>query len=232
MGISGIYRIFNTDNGVTYIGGSVDIRVRWLTHLRNLRNGTHHSVKLQRAYNKYGVNCFEHEIIEVCDVGELILREQFYMDKHGSYTNGYNCTPIAGSTMLGRTHTDETKKKMSEASLGVKKTKEARKNMSIASKKRTEKGPIMIYSDERNKKISDALMGRKLSDEHRKKISENRKGVGFKSIVQYTKDGTFVKIWDSVTECSLVLGLDNSSVSKVLKGKLKTTGNYKFKYYE
>ena len=53
---SSIYSITNLINGKMYIGSTVNTNVRWLKHKRELLNGTHHSNKLQRAFNKYGVN--------------------------------------------------------------------------------------------------------------------------------------------------------------------------------
>lgn len=49
--VSGIYRI--NINNKCYIGSAVNIKHRWMRHKTQLTNQTHHSILLQRAYNKY-----------------------------------------------------------------------------------------------------------------------------------------------------------------------------------
>jgi 5-methylcytosine-specific restriction endonuclease McrA len=67
----------------------------------------------------------------------------------------------------GRTHSEETKKKMSEVRKGKPKSEETRKKMSESGKGRT-------HSEETRKKISEAL--KNPSEETRKKMSEANKG--------------------------------------------------------
>lgn len=47
-----IYHITNTVNNKRYIGQTINFQVRKNTHLRNLRDNKHYSLKLQRAWNK------------------------------------------------------------------------------------------------------------------------------------------------------------------------------------
>lgn len=94
----GIYSITNALNGARYVGSSVEIEKRWKQHKIQLVSDSHHSVKLQKAWNKYGRNAFKWEIIEVIDDptnSTLTEREQYWIDKYDSYHNGYNDTPIA-----------------------------------------------------------------------------------------------------------------------------------------
>lgn len=88
--ISGIYKITNKINNKPYIGSSNNIERRWRQHISLLNNNKHHSIKLQRAWNKYGQDNFEFEIIEECDVEKLLYLEQFYIDKYKAYFEGYN----------------------------------------------------------------------------------------------------------------------------------------------
>ena len=77
---SGIYQIRNLVNGKVYVGSAVNLQHRRREHRSDLRNGTHHSIKLQRAYNKYGESSFAFEILEyVEDRNQLIEREQYYI---------------------------------------------------------------------------------------------------------------------------------------------------------
>ena len=107
---SGIYEIFNTVNDKRYIGSSYDVAARLYEHRRLLRNFKHHSIALQRAWNKYGEGVFEFRLLEACNSSELITKEQEWMTKLGAH---YNMCPIAGSR-LGKKHTLETLRKLSE----------------------------------------------------------------------------------------------------------------------
>lgn len=45
--ITGVYKITNIINNKVYIGESLDIYERWKSHKEDLKNGNHHSYKLQ-----------------------------------------------------------------------------------------------------------------------------------------------------------------------------------------
>jgi len=111
---SGIYKIRNKINNKLYIGSSINIELRWIRHLRQLRANNHHSKALQNAYNLYKEENFEFSIIEsLNEDNSLLLREQFYLDLHQTYNpeNGYNICKIAGNSS-GRKPSEETKEKM------------------------------------------------------------------------------------------------------------------------
>ena len=89
-----IYHIINTVNNKRYIGQTINFQVRKNTHLRNLRDNKHHSLKLQRAWNKYGEENF---IIEAKEVTINNIQDLYYLEieeikKYDSYFNGYNMT--------------------------------------------------------------------------------------------------------------------------------------------
>jgi group I intron endonuclease len=89
--ISGVYRILCVPTGKVYIGSSKNIYSRFKGHRRELRRGTHHSSKLQRAWNKYGEISFDFNLLEKVDnINSLRDIEQLYIDKYVSYKNGFN----------------------------------------------------------------------------------------------------------------------------------------------
>jgi len=92
----GIYEIFNTNTNKRYIGSSKDIERRWEEHKRMLKNNKHHSIKIQRSYNKTkDKSIFVYNILEIVeDYYILHKREQFYIDKYDSFYNGYNCSMV------------------------------------------------------------------------------------------------------------------------------------------
>jgi group I intron endonuclease len=91
-----VYGIRCVENDKYYVGSSTKVKARISTHKRSLRNGVHHSRKLQRAWDKYGEENFVFEIFE-SDVEQSLLqeREQYWMDKKNSFEMGYNAYPFS-----------------------------------------------------------------------------------------------------------------------------------------
>lgn len=102
--MGGIYTIENTITLDCYIGSSINLRQRENRHFKDLREGKHHSIILQRAVNKYGIENFEFKVLEFCSNEELLSKEQKYMD---SMSPLYNICSTAGSP-LGVKHSPET----------------------------------------------------------------------------------------------------------------------------
>lgn len=112
--IIGVYKIENIINNKVYIGSSQDVKDRWNQHKRQLKKNEHHSILLQRSWNKNSEYDFKFSIIIECEVKDLLKNEQYWMDYYKSYnsSNGYNILPIAGST-VGREVSQETRLKIS-----------------------------------------------------------------------------------------------------------------------
>lgn len=75
-----IYRILNTQTNDFYVGSTRNFTRRKADHLHRLRRGKSTNTILQKAWNKYGSECFIFEILEEFQIGDLIEREQFYID--------------------------------------------------------------------------------------------------------------------------------------------------------
>lgn len=60
----------------------------------------------------------------------------------------------------------------------------------------------------------------------RRKISEKVS----KRVIQYTKDGMFIRAWKSATEASKTLGIDLPTISVSARDFNKTAGCYKWRY--
>lgn len=115
---SGIYYIKCLKNNKYYIGSAVNISYRITRHIKSLNNKKHHSVHLQRAWNKYGKDEFEFGVIEKFEYNDKILNlETFYIQKYRSSERryGFNIYKDARSR-LGFKHSDKTKKLISENS--------------------------------------------------------------------------------------------------------------------
>jgi|ETNvirenome_6_85_1030632.scaffolds.fasta_scaffold54657_2 hypothetical protein len=58
-----VYEIKNKITGKLYIGQSKSYPLRWVRHKNHLSRGVHRNLSLQSAYNKYGLDAFEFNII-------------------------------------------------------------------------------------------------------------------------------------------------------------------------
>lgn len=97
-----VYAIRCTASGKLYIGSTTKAKNRKAEHIRALRAGGHHSIKLQRAWNKYGEDSFCFETVESDIPYELLLdREQFWIDSYESFENGYNSRESATPCLFG-----------------------------------------------------------------------------------------------------------------------------------
>lgn len=93
-----IYFIVNKTNDKKYIGSTNNFFDRQYQHINSLRRRKHHSILLQRAWDKYGEENFEFVIIaSVVDKSKLIEIEQSFLDEFKTYDNhfGYNVCQIA-----------------------------------------------------------------------------------------------------------------------------------------
>lgn len=162
---SGIYAIINKVNNHRYIGSSQNIEFRWYEHKRELRKNKHHSIALQRAWNKYGENSFQFKILIRCNPNDLLDYEQRYLDKHPEYNIAlYSKAPMRGRKHKAGTFSNRKDLKGNQYALGYKHSEEEKKKISLA-------GIGRIFSKERREKISKALKGKKKSPEARKNIS-------------------------------------------------------------
>lgn len=113
-----IYKIRNVTNDKFYVGSTVDTRVRFQTHKRRLKKGTHQSPHLQAAWNKYGEDCFKFEVVEhVDDPAKLLEAEQVWLNAHAGKPYCYNWATDASAPMRGKKHTEEAKAKMTGVQL-------------------------------------------------------------------------------------------------------------------
>lgn len=104
-----IYKIKNLLNGDFYIGSTQNLVKRYYTHLYDMRKNRNTCVKLVRAVNKYGEENFSFEIIEKCNIDNILICEQHYLD---TLTPKYNISRKAGSN-LGIKRSEEVKLKKS-----------------------------------------------------------------------------------------------------------------------
>jgi len=114
-GKSGIYMLTNNLTGKIYIGQSIDISNRFKNYFNPSYLKRSRSILISRALIKYEYLNFSLTILEYCDKSNLLVREQYYLDKLNPQ---YNILKIAGS-YLNSKHTEDTKAKISKSLKGV-----------------------------------------------------------------------------------------------------------------
>lgn len=88
-----IYKITNNINKKVYIGKTYsDVEKRFKEHVRDSKRERCKNRPLYRAFNKYGVENFSHEVLGEYEEKELEDMEIYYIDQFNSYHNGYNAT--------------------------------------------------------------------------------------------------------------------------------------------
>ena len=116
-------------------------------------------------------------------------------------------------------------------------SEETRRKMSeIASRRMSGKNNPMYgnrHSEESRKKMSESQKGRtpwnkgkKLPQFSGENSSRSRK------IIQYSNDGTLIKIWNSTTEAGVALSISRTSITNCLTGRSNSAKNFIWKYKE
>lgn len=217
---AGIYAIINLRNNKFYIGSTNNLYVRKKGHFNDLKGNRHKNKHLQNAYNKDSDFFIMVEIETINYLDILRDREQFWLDELKCFDNkiGYNINKFADG-VTGYTHTLETREKLRKAHLGRKLPEEQKRNISKSGKGR-------IVSEETRKKISESNRRTKSSSNYKSKRNEKAT-----KVVQMDIDGNVIQVWDRIKEAATSLGVHSSNIVHCCKGIKKTTGGFKWAYY-
>lgn len=224
-----IYKITNTISGKHYIGETVQANPenRWKKHIHSLKT-TKGCPALKDAMKKYGVDKFKFEIIIICFDDDRYKYEKEYIKKFNSQVpNGYNILlgGEIGESRLGIKHTDEAKKKMSDAH---KRRNEANVNYIEKYKKEDTRTVAEKENDTKNKIKDSVLLYYKNGGitKHREAMI---KAVGRK-ISQYSKENIFIKEYNSTSEASRELNINHKNIERILYGRGKLAGGFIWRY--
>lgn len=222
-----IYAIINIINNKSYIGSAVNFNRRKNIHYHQLKKNIHHSIKLQRAWNKYGESNFKFVILEKCIKDILIQKEQNYIDK---FLPSYNICKIAGSS-LGLKRTEKQKENISLShkgqipwNKGIPATEESKRKHSKIMVGRVSGAKGTKWSQASKDKLSKSLTGRKLSTEHKLSLS--------KKVLRIDLDSQEQIEYESLTKAAEENQLKIANISSVCLGKRKTTGGFSWKFKE
>ena len=164
-----IYAIKHMGSENMYVGQTISpLNQRWSQHRNSLRNNCHFNPHLQNAWNKYGENAFEFEVVDdtAKNLDELNALEISYVAIVGYYnvkTGGINGI-----------HSEETKRKIGDANKGKIRSKETKRKMSEAKKGKYagENHPRYgkTHTNKSKQKMSEAHKNKPLSEEHKRKM--------------------------------------------------------------
>ena len=146
----GIYCITNLINKKRYIGQSRNIVNRFNSYRRGEFSNDH----ITNSVEKYGWDNFKIEVLINCDENELDHYEVELIKAFNTMDNKIGYNKVSGGN-TNKVISEETRKKIGEASKG------------------------RTFSEESKTKMSQSQKGRKHSEETRKKISESNKGIAF-----------------------------------------------------
>jgi group I intron endonuclease len=155
-----IYKTVNAINGKFYIGQDSNNNPKYLG------SGT----LLKRAIEKYGIQNFIKETLEVCFTKEeLNEREKYWIKETKAQELGYN---IAEGGSGGNTYDEETRQRISEQFKGRYVSPETIKKRKQTRAKNPEKYKL---PEERKKTIGDFHRGKEISEEQRQSSSNYMK---------------------------------------------------------
>jgi group I intron endonuclease len=182
-----IYKITNKISGKCYIGetGQTSVKKRWDDHLSKIRKGSG-CPALRDAITKYGVEYFSCDVLCTCEtLEERMEKEIQYIKEYDSMApKGYNILPGGhySAGFLGKTHSEETKAKLSKSSKEYHAKPEVKKSSSERAKINNKKynfRELVKNSDKFKKALEEGRVGcgkgTKMKEEVKEKIRNSVK---------------------------------------------------------
>ena len=210
-----IYQITNKINNKIYIGKTeFSIEKRFKEHCRDAFRERNEKRPLYAAIRKYGVENFKISLIEETDNPEE--REVYWIEKKGSFKNGYNAT-LGGD---GRKYLDYE--------LIISTYKQVQSITDVVKILQIDKNTVNRILKENNVEIKST-----------QQISTEKYGI---IVHMYTKDNQYVKTFDSLANAARYLIENNltnckfttirTHISEASRGKRKSAAGFIWKLDE
>lgn len=230
------YLVTNLINGKRYVGiTNKTIQKRWTRHCKDAMNGV--TNLLQRAISKYGSEAFI--IVELhtyADAGEAKKDEvrliadlktfSFDADSHG-----YNMTRGGGGAM-GYRFSDEQKAKMSaraketNAMRGKTHSEETKRQMSESHKRTVHSPETLEKMRERAIQMGKLNIGKKHTEQSRKKMSEGHKI----PVQQRSVEGELIAEFPSALDAEASTGVKKQHIWRCCNGIRKSAKGFTWCY--
>lgn len=227
-----IYKITCMINNKVYIGQTTQtLKQRLYAHGRDaINNGYNYA--FAQAIRKYGIDNFVIDEIERFEAESkrdlkpiLDEAEKKHIKQYDSYLKGYNSTK-GGDGTVGLVLSPEHKKKISDSMKGIKHTDECRRKLSEANKRKWADIARDAELSDRMKRIRSMQV---LDENWHEKNKAARKSV-MKPVVQLTKQGERIATYESATDAQRQTNIKQTSISSTCSGKRKSAGGYKWEF--
>lgn len=233
----GVVYLIEFPNGKKYVGiTTTSFEERKKSHLSH-RNTS--QLPVHQALKKFFGSESWQVIAEAESWSELANIEVQMIEFHQSHTskNGYNLT-LGGDGTVGYTHTQEQRKKNSNAKIDYFSKSQNRIKQSKASIIAHYKNPEQAkkHAIFQRKKFENENERKKIADGMRNFLSDEENLInhsitrGAKVFLVRTIDGDNVGEWLTQHQCSRDLNLQVSKINNCLHGKRKSHGGYTFHY--
>lgn len=180
--LCGIYKITNVITNDIYVGKSLDINNRFKKHISDFKNNKNKNKYIQDDYNKYGLNNFKFEIIELCNSNELLTKERFWIKKIGTY-NIYFSNKVRHLTEEHKQNLSKAKKGKPSPRKGVLLSESHKRNL-----KKPKQNTINMKRTPRSlSKMSDTITIKFSNEELYEMINLKNQGLSYRKIAELFK---------------------------------------------
>lgn len=252
----GYVYMITSPTGRLYVGSTINIEQRWNNYILYECKD---QPKIYNSLKKHGYENHVFEIVWKGNVFDMykyetligwgfnVLEPENLNCRLPKLGDIYSVMSSETKTKIGKAHkgkivSEETKNKLKIANLGKKLSKETKNKIGEASKG-NKNNLGKVFSEEHKKKIGNSNKGKKRTQESKDRMSKNRKGKKqsksqidnhakaiSKSIIQYNKDNSFIKEWNSISDASKELKINLGNIISCCKNIRKTAGKFIWKY--
>ena len=171
---------------------------------------------LNRAIKKYGKSNFKKEVLEICEnEKDLNIKEKYWIKKLKAISNGYN---IAEGGFGGKT---TTPKKIFQYDKNGNFIKEWNSASDVTKILNIDCSSILKNCKNKSSSVGGFIWSyNKINN--LPKYNDNRT----KKVLQYNKNGNFIKEWASVSQAEIELNIFKGGISHAINNVNKTCGDF------
>lgn len=207
-----IYCITNLINGKQYVGQTIQtLKVRFAEHCRKDKGYIGHAIQ------KHGKENFIIELLDTAqDINELNEKEIYWIARLNTVQpQGYNLCYGGGVT------------------IGYKHKLQSRRLMSVTKKRnKVMQGKNNHFYGKNHTEESRAKMSAKWQTGERVMTEEHKEKMRRAHFTRKVRNVTTGEVFDSVKQASEKHNLKDTHITRVCKGKRKSTGGYKWEYVQ